>query len=153
MRITNFLSEFYLSFPFCFLNSLILSPECKILSIGDIFPLTRMLQYAKFVSMKTIGRSRSGIEVRIKMMRMNITAREMAGELGVTPSFVHQCITGHRNNGQVREYIAKRLGSTVEKLWPACANRLRQPPMPRLRTPGGSGGQETSAGKPERKAA
>jgi DNA-binding transcriptional regulator LsrR (DeoR family) len=69
--------------------------------------------------MKTkIGRSRRGLEIRIKMMRAGVSAAQIAEQLGVTEPFVHQVITETRDTQYVREAIAKALKKPVEKLWP-----------------------------------
>ena len=63
-------------------------------------------------------RRREGIEIRIRMMRLGISASEIAAKLNVTEPFVHQVITGIRTTERIREAIAEAVGKPVEKLWP-----------------------------------
>ena len=57
-------------------------------------------------------------EIKILIIRKNITQAEIARQEGVSPSAVHQTITGRTVSRRLRKAIAERLGLPVEKVWP-----------------------------------
>jgi len=59
-------------------------------------------------------------EIRAEMVLRGVKLVDIAREAGVTVGRVHQTIYNiGRNKGyQVRPYIAKAIGKTVEEIWP-----------------------------------
>lgn len=56
--------------------------------------------------------------IKIQMIQSGVTIVEIASAIGVTPSAVHQVITGLRNTPRIRTAIAQAIGKPVEKIWP-----------------------------------
>jgi DNA-binding XRE family transcriptional regulator len=56
-------------------------------------------------------------EIKVAMVRAEITIAEMASDLGVSKSYVQQCINGHRTSPTLPHSIAKYLNRDVKELF------------------------------------
>ena len=56
--------------------------------------------------------------IKIQMIQNGVTIIEIASAIGVTPSAVHQVITGLRNTPRIRAAIAQAIGLPVSEIWP-----------------------------------
>ena len=58
-------------------------------------------------------------KIRIEMIKADVKIVEIASHLGITPSAVHQVVSGNRSTLRIREAIAKAVGKPVDELWPS----------------------------------
>lgn len=58
-------------------------------------------------------------EIRVEMIRKNVTQVEIARELGVNPATVSRVIDGLITSDRIRRAIARKIGIDVRFLWPS----------------------------------
>jgi transcriptional regulator with XRE-family HTH domain len=58
------------------------------------------------------------MEIRIALIRADVTQSQLARELNVTQQLVYQVIAGTTVSDQVRQHIAKRIGIDIKRIWP-----------------------------------
>jgi transcriptional regulator with XRE-family HTH domain len=73
-------------------------------------------------------KSMEPLELKIKLMRLNITQAALAREIGVSQPAVARVIKGHSASERIRKAIAHRIGMDVEAIWPDC--NYRKPGRP-----------------------
>lgn len=62
---------------------------------------------------------KSPAEIRVEMLRKDVTQAEIARELGVNPATVSRVIDGLITSDRIRRAIAKKIGIDVRFLWPS----------------------------------
>jgi lambda repressor-like predicted transcriptional regulator len=57
-------------------------------------------------------------EIRILLLKADITQAELARELEAQPQLIYHVIMGNIVSDRVRQHIAKRLGIDIKRIWP-----------------------------------
>jgi lambda repressor-like predicted transcriptional regulator len=59
------------------------------------------------------------IEIRVAMLRAEVTVTGLAREIGVSHVAVHLVIEGKSVSDRIRRHIANRIGIDVKRIWPS----------------------------------
>lgn len=57
-------------------------------------------------------------KIKIKLITAGISGAQIAREYGVTRWAVYQVFAGRSKSPDLREFIARKLGTTAGRLWP-----------------------------------
>jgi len=52
------------------------------------------------------------------LLKKDITQRDLAREMGITPPCINEVIHNNNKNPRIRKFIASRLGYPENELWP-----------------------------------
>lgn len=71
-------------------------------------------------------------EIKIKLLKSEITQAELARRLSVSPSMIARVIDGNSVSDRVRRGIANAVGIDVARIWPSAYlyNKPRRPGRP-----------------------
>ena len=77
-----------------------------------------MSKSVKNIRTRNLNSPRPGTEIKVLLLRANLTQTQLAETLGVPITTLNMNIHGHRRNRRLQQRIARRLGVPVEEIFP-----------------------------------